>query len=132
MLKIEKKWAGWLIAGKIFFGEEETAKITLRLTKWEEMRYDDKATHIIDFPGEYDVSDVSIICFEADKKLSYILVLGKERIALLQNAAAMEVTSFDHIDTWLCMDESVKEEVERLEMEGEIRMMAEDPLAVSN
>ena len=92
------------------------------------MRYETEVSHakIIDFPGEYDVDGISIICFEADKKLSYIFTLGEERVALLQNAAPLEIISFDGIQTWLCMNESIKDEIERLEMEGEIQMISEE------
>lgn len=125
MIQVEQKWDGRLIGWKIFFWLEEIAKVSLRLVKWEEMRYGKTQTNIVEFPWEYDIEWVSVICFEADKKLSYVITWDENRIALLQNAAALEVASFERIDTWLCMDQSVKEEVERLEMDGEIQLLDE-------
>ena len=120
MINIEQKWNAWLIDNQILFGSSGEAKVTLRLEKWEEMRYGKTQTNIVEFPWEYDIAGVSVVCFEADKKLSYVLAWNGDRVALLQNPAALEVASFDSIDTWICVDEAVKEEVERLEMEGEV------------
>ena len=125
MIHFKQKWDGWLIANKIFFGTtwEEKNDIVLRFEKWDAMRYGKNDTNIVEFPWEYDIKDISIACFEADKKLSYVIGLADQRIALLQNPAALEVASFDKIDTRLCLDDTVKEEVERLEMEGEIGVL---------
>jgi hypothetical protein len=38
----------------------------------------------------------------------------------------LEVASFDAIDTWICLDGSIKKEIERLELEWEWTIVVVD------
>jgi hypothetical protein len=81
------------------------------------VRYGKNESNEIDFPGEYDISGTAIKCIEADDALHYVVTTETEKVVIIQNSAALEVASFDAIDTWICLDGSIKKEIERLELE---------------
>ena len=125
-MKITEKSAGWLIGKEIYFGDEGNAEISLRTEKWEHTKYGDDLKHIVDFPGEYDIAGYAIRCIEADGKLHFVFSAEDKQYALLQNPAALEVTNFENIDVWICGDAEIKEEIERLEYEGELVVLGEE------
>lgn len=119
--------AWWYIVQKSFYiGEDDYAGLSLRPHKWDAMRYGKQQTTIVDYPGEYDIEWISIRCVEADGMLSYIVHLDNKQIAVLHNSAPLEKYSFDNIDVWLCLDDSIKDDVWRMEMEGEVRVLWAD------
>jgi len=125
MTNLTKHAEGWLIGKDIYLGVGNHGKVNLWLTKWPQMTYGKNEERVIDFPGEYDIASTWVTCFEADDALHYITHVGNEKVAILQNSAALEVRWFDAIDTWVCIDPSIKNEIERLEMDGDIVIFEE-------
>jgi len=62
---------------------------------------------------------------EADDALHYTIITDAEKVVILQKAAALEVTNFDAVDLWICVDASIKKEIEGLEMTGDITVLGE-------
>ena len=122
-MEIQQQGTGRLFDKDIYLGEDDAGKVNLRLVKGSQMIYDKTPTEKIDFPGEYDIGGVTIVCIEADGKLSYIIKNDQETVAVLQNAAVLEVTTFDGIDTWICAEKSIQDEIETMELEGEVKIL---------
>ncbi len=131
-MKIIKEGNGWLFAKKIYLGDEDGGKINLRLTKGDAVRYGDTKTPVVDFPGEYDIAGISIRCIEAGNVLHYVISHDDAHTAILQSAAALEVAKFDGIDLRVCADMSIKNEIEALEMEGDIQILGEEKIVVAD
>jgi len=85
------------------------------------MRYQKIDYALVDYPGEYDIQDVTIQCFLGKNDLlNYLIVYGNKRIALLQSPDILESTSdFAIAQEWIYTDDSVLAKLEQLEVEGE-------------
>ena len=111
--------------GDFYFGEETaTSPIILRPTRGESMRYGQQNIHIIDFPGEYDIDGHIVQCFATGDNLHYIFTIEDQRFALLQDTAILTKESFEKIDTWIVRYPSIKDELERKEMEGKVEVIS--------
>ena len=124
-MKIQQHAEGRLFNETIYMGPWNNWKINLRLTKWDRVRYGENELNEIDFPGEYDIDGTTIKCMEADDALHYTIITDAEKVVILQKAAALEVTNFDAVDLWICVDASIKKEIEGLEMTGDITVLGE-------
>lgn len=127
MVKIEKYEEWYLIGDVAVIGAKSKDKITLETTKGPSMNYGVHDLKTINFPGEYDINDIAISCFEADGTLSYIIRIDDQQVAILQNSAILEVENFDGVDEWICADAAIKEELESLELEWDITVLGEEP-----
>ncbi len=58
--------------------------------------------------------------------LSYIIRIDDQQVAFLQNSAILEVANFDGVDEWVCANDSIKEELEALELEGDITVLGQE------
>ncbi len=130
MVKIDTLDEGYLIGDVVVIGATSKDKITLAATKGPVMNYGIHDLKTVNFPGEYDINDVAITCFEADDVLSYIVRIDDQQVALLQNSAILEVANFDGVDERVCANASIKEELESLELEGEITVLGEEKSTV--
>lgn len=120
---LPKEW--WYIINKTFYYGPEAINsklIQLIVTKWEGMRYWTKRNHIVDFPWEYDINGEGIRCWESKGKLSFVVRTGTTSLALLSNSEVLELWAFDDVDEFYCVDQSVMEEIEKMELEGEIKL----------
>jgi len=127
MVKIESYGDGWYLIGDVVvIGSTSKDKITLATAKGPSMNYGIHDLKTVNFPWEYDINDVAISCFEADDVLSYIIRIDDQQVALLQNSAILEVANFDGVDEWVCANASIKEELESLELEGDITVLWEE------
>lgn len=129
MVKIENYEGGYLIGDVVVIGAHSKDKITLATEKGPAMNYGIHDLKTVDFPGEYDINDVAINCFEAEDMLSYIIRIDDQQVAILQNSAILEVANFDGVDEWVCANSSIKEELENLELEGDITVLGEEKSA---
>ena len=113
----------FLLDKKLLFGasQPENNYINLAKTIWEDMRYQKIDYALVDYPGEYDIQDVTIQCFLGKNDLlNYLIVYGNKRIALLQSPDILESTSdFAIAQEWIYTDDSVLAKLEQLEVEGE-------------
>ena len=124
MVEITKKGNGTCIGERLYFGDDvQDGLITLSLKKSEIMNYGQGNTNVVSFPGEYDIEDISIKCIDAGDMLHYIIYVDETRIALLQSSAALEKENILGIDQWFVADESIKKEIENMEMDGDIMVM---------
>lgn len=84
------------------------------------MRYSQDVDTHIDFPGEYDIAENTIVCFEANEMLHYQLIIEGESIVVIQNPALLEKETLGDVDTRICLDAHCKDAIERDELEGAI------------
>ncbi len=134
MVTIEKYEGGYLIGDVVVIGTKAKAKdkITLAAEKGPAMNYGIHDLKTINFPGEYDINNTSVVCVEADDVLSYIIRIDGKQVALLQNSAVLEVANFDGVQERVCADKKIKEELESLELEGDIMVLGESAPAKSD
>lgn len=125
-MHIQQQGDGRLFDEKLYLGEGNEGAINLRTTAWSRVRYGKNTANEIDFPGEYDMGGTTIRCIDADDALHYVVTTATEKVAILQKAAALEVANFDAIDTWVCADATIKKEIERLEMDGDVVVLGEE------
>jgi hypothetical protein len=97
--------------------------INLSPTKWAAMRYDQTLLSFIDFPGEYDIQDHGIVCYDAWGYLHYQLITDDGIIVLIQDPALLEKETIGEVETWLCTSEKTKDAIERDELEWTIIVM---------
>lgn len=99
--------------------------VTLSKTKWDIMNYGAWDTNVVSFPGEYDIAWLSVKCIDAGDMLHYVLHFEDNSwVAILQSSAALEKESIDGINTRYVADESIQKEIENLELEWEIKILA--------
>lgn len=127
MISYQQTPHGRLLAQKYLLTDTpQPDMINLSPRKGEKMRYGETSLVYIDFPGEYDIADQSIVCYEAGDLLHYQLIIDNESIILLQNPALLEKESLSDISTRVCIDTKCKEAIERDELEGEIIVLNEE------
>ena len=127
MVKIREQGASWLIENTFVYGTEADAKrISLMLTKGEAVQYGETATRVVDFPGEYDIDSVAIKVSSIGDKLYFVVTFNDKRYALLQDKDVLEAENMENIDIWICTDQSIKEAIENLELDGEIVILGDD------
>ena len=121
----EKKWNGFLLEKILYLGNEEhPGLITLRTQKWEIMLYGDHAGTTVEFPGEYDVQWIGITCISAADTLHYVVRIDGKQLAIIQDKAVFDVANFDAVDEWIVTKEDIKNEIENLEFDGVITVVA--------
>lgn len=131
-IKAVNDW--YLLDNKLLFGssEADSKYINLAKTIWEDMRYQKIDYSLVDYPGEYDIQDVTIQCFLGKNNLlNYLIVYGNKRIALLQSPDILESTAdFAVAQEWIYTDDTVLAKLEQLEVEGKKNKL--EQLAVEN
>jgi len=122
MLKVEKIDWGFLIEEKIMFGASVPHKdyINLAVDLWEDVREWDLSYILVDYPGEYDIQNVSIhVSQNKDHKLNYMLILDWKRIWLIQSYQILDLDKFENADVWLYTDEKISSKIDQMELEWE-------------
>jgi hypothetical protein len=89
------------------------------------MKYGQQDITYVDFPGEYDIHGHAVIAYATEELLHYIISVDDKRYAIIQDAVVIQKEDFEHIDIWVVSDEDVKREIERQELEGEIKLMSD-------
>lgn len=111
----------FLLDKKLLFGanEPDNKYINLAKTIWEDMRYQKLEYELVDYPGEYDIKDITIQVFLGNNNLlNYLIVYGNKRIALIQSPEILEnTTDFAVAQEWIYTDDSVLAKLEQLEVE---------------
>lgn len=111
----------FLLDKKLLFGasQPEIKYINLAKTIGEDMRYQKIDYALVDYPGEYDIKDITIQCFLwKNDLLNYYIVYGNKRIALLQSPDVLEnTTDFAMAQEWIYTEDSVLAKLEQLEVE---------------
>lgn len=97
------------------------------------MRYDNQDNLIfIDFPGEYDIQDKNVVCYETGDLLHYQLVVDDQAVIIVQSPALLEKETLGDVATWICRDTKCKDAIERDELEGEIAVLTDPASANAN
>ncbi len=123
-ITVQEWW--YLINKKFYYGPEaiESKLIQLVTTKWEAMRYWTTNNNIVSFPWEYDIDGENVRCWEAKNQLSFLVRSGKKSMALLSNKEVLEIWSFDDVDEFYCAEQSIIDEIERMDMWWEAKLFA--------
>lgn len=113
----------FLLDNKLLFGssQPENKYINLAKTIGEDMRYQKLEYELVDYPGEYDIQDITIQVFLGKNDLlNYLIVYKNKRIALLQSPDILESTAdFAVAQEWIYTDDTVLAKLEQLEVEWE-------------
>lgn len=121
-MTFEKKWDGFIIEKKFLYGGTEPDKkmINLLLTIGVDTRYQKVDYDLIDYPGEYDIQDISIKCFVGKwDKLNYVISMHGKTIGIFQSPEVLENDEVGVVNTWLYTDDRVAKKLDQLELEGE-------------
>lgn len=113
---------GFIIDHKLFYGYEKPDKkyINLAQSMGDDMRYEKLDYPLIDYPGEYDISDIGIQCFlGADQKLNYIVNLPSKRLGIIQSLDVLDLDEVGNVNFWLYTDDKIAKKIDQLELEGE-------------
>ena len=86
------------------------------------MRYQKLDYDLVDYPGEYEIKDITIQVFLGKNDLlNYLIVYKNKRIALLQSPDILEeATEFATVQEWIYTNSSVLAKLEQLEVEGKL------------
>ncbi len=113
---------GFLIEHKLLFGFEkpDPKYINLALEPGSDMRYEKLDYTLVDYPGEYDIQDVSIECFlGANNKLNYILTINGKKIGIIQSPDVLEMDEVGEVNFRLYQDDKIAKKIDQLELEWE-------------
>ena len=114
-----------LFAGRFLFTDvPQWEYINLAPLPGEAMRYGKTATTQVDFPGEYDIAENSVVCFESGGLLHYQLLIDEQVVVIIQSPALLEKETLWDVDVGICTNEECKHAIERDELEGEIVVLA--------
>lgn len=131
MIVMKQEQQGRVLNDFLYIGDDDSAyPLVLRTVKGETMKYGKEAATRIDFPGEYDIQGIGITCMDAGGSLHYVLKVDDTLIALLFNKAILEKESFDEIEQRRCADESIKSQIEKMELDGDVYVFGEEARAV--
>jgi len=120
-MKITQVGEGWNIGEKFYFGPEVMDdRVSLSLTKGDIMKYGEETHMHIDFPGEYDVKGVSIVCIDSNDRLHYMVHGEWLSFCVAQHRGLLDAKNLWEAETWLVTDESIKSQLESMEMEGKV------------
>jgi hypothetical protein len=89
------------------------------------MRYGQQDISVVDFPGEYDIRGHAVTCYATDNLLHYIINVDDTRYAIIQDAGVISKETFDQIDVRVVVDEDLKIEIERQELEGKVQLISD-------
>ena len=120
-IQIKIDW-GYQIEKTLFFWYTyiHNALINLASEMWEDMRYHEWETIIIDYPGEYDVEWWFIkALLWSDWKLNYLIQWNNKKFWIIQSPNVLELPEVDWMDTWLYIWESIEKKFDQLEIEWE-------------
>ena len=91
------------------------------------MQYGESTVLPISFPWEYDRAGVLIKCYGTGDDLHYVLdLLSWSRVALIQSPAVLEQENIEWVETRYVMDDSIKTEIEQLELDGDVVILGSD------
>jgi hypothetical protein len=111
---------GFLIEHKLLFGFEKADPkyINLALEPGGDMRYEKLDYALVDYPGEYDIQDISIDCFlGANNKLNYILTINGKKIGIIQSPDVLEMDEVGEVSFRLYQDDKIAKKIDQLELE---------------
>lgn len=113
----------FIIDNKFCFGDEAINPKCINLATHigADMRYHKVEGELIDFPGEYDIRDISIQCFLWNQdKLNYLINHAGDVFAIIQSPDVLENnTDLATAQTRLYMADNVAEKIDQLELEWE-------------
>jgi hypothetical protein len=113
---------GFLIEHKLLFGFEkpDPKYINLALEPGGDMRYEKLDYALVDYPGEYDIQEISIECFlGANNKLNYILTVSGKKIGIIQSPDVLEMDEVGEVSFRLYQDDKIAKKIDQLELEWE-------------
>ncbi len=121
-MEIKKLENGFLIENKFYFTdtEEHTLHeyINLRRTLWPNMNFGSKSNFIIDYPGEYDIQNISFnVHLWDENKLNYFIKYNDIYIAIIQNPKAVEKDHFENVEYCIFTDDYTGKVLEKMEYE---------------
>jgi hypothetical protein len=89
------------------------------------MRYGPEHVNKVDYPGEYDLQGISVTCMDVGDKLHYLIRYDNKQVALLQNQLVLERENFEGVTHRICNDETTRDEIQTLELDGEMTVLRE-------
>lgn len=87
------------------------------------MKYTKDITNIIDFPGEYDIKGNKIKVIEVSWLLQYIITEDKGITAIISHPDTLQHDLMSNVKTRLLTSEAIKQDLEKLELEGEVQVL---------
>lgn len=120
-MNISQSGEGWLLGKDFYFGPEvKDGIVSLSPTKWEIMKYGADAHMHIDFPGEYDVKWVSIVCVESNDRLHYFVFEEGHSFCIAQHRWVLDSKNLEEVDTWIVTEAGIKDQLAAMEMGGKV------------
>ncbi len=113
---------GFIIDHKLFYGYEKPDKkyINLAQSVGDDMRYEKLDYQLVDYPGEYDINDISIQCFlGTDQKLNYVIELPNKKVGIIQSPDVLELDEVGNVNFRLYTEDKILNKIDQLELEGE-------------
>ncbi len=122
MVIVEKQDWGYLIDEKVLFGATVPSEeyLNLWMDLGEAIHYTKRPYSMIDYPGEYDINGVLVMCILGKwNKLSYLLTLDGEKVGLIQTDDVLNDDNVRNLDYWLYAEEKIALMIDQMELEGE-------------
>ncbi len=122
MIKITPIGESYIIENEISFGTEahDEKYITLRPHANIDDILAEMQKKIIDFPGEYDISNNYIKAINGKwNEMNYFIKTKKKSFAIIQSPKALEHDEMINVQNRIYTNEKVLKKLEQLELEGE-------------
>lgn len=122
MVNVKQVDEWFLIGKKVLFNAVVPSEKYINLAKERgvDIEYTDTSYTMINYPGEYDLWNIRIKCFEGKKKLlNYLISFKSSRVGLIQSPGVLNESEIRDMDTWLYLDDKIANKINHMELEGE-------------
>lgn len=129
-MSVQKLDTWYLFFSSIYIGDWDRPSwslLSLRTHTADAVVYEKDRESIIDYPWEYELSWYHIFAFSNpwNDLLSYIISFKNNNIAFVQCKEILDDDRIADMDTWYVTSDSLRDQIEKRELEGEIQLLEE-------
>ncbi|MBS8122336.1 hypothetical protein [Candidatus Vampirococcus lugosii] len=127
-MEIKKIENGYILTNNIFYSHNEglDGYINLYQNIAEDFVYGKSDIVKINYPGEYDISDIYIKCIQSNIKLNYYVKNDQNSFCIIQSESVLDKDEFQIADYILISNEiesSIKLKMEKNEIKSKLILL---------
>jgi len=134
MVKFTFDQGAYIIENKFLyaFTQAQNKYINFATDIWADMNYSKSDFDIIDYPWEYDIKGIRIICLLwKDQKLNYLVFQKTKNFWIIQSPDILESDDVQDMEYRLYTNDSVEKKIDQLELEWQKIKLQEHPWEIN-